>query len=176
MRTVLAGFAVVLAASWLGVSCSSSPSNNPGTGTGGSSGSGTGGASAGSGGASAGTGGSGAGECMVPKLVRDNTTVACGNCLQARCCAKINACWASPDCLNIYKCQSSCYDGRSPDGGILPEDDAGVRNDAGNIPRDQCAEDCVNVANKPAVDLFKPMEECWIGFLPGQCGEDDVCD
>ena len=179
MRKVLAGFVVIAAASVLAVGCGSSGGSS---GSGGTTGGGTGGTTGGGSGGTTGGGGT-TGSCTLPAKV--NTFVneevefptMCRSCLETNCCAPVTACANNADCWAIMVCQSNCYSGIGADGGTVPEDDGSVKNDGGNFPRDQCAEDCAANASQAAQDLFDPMDTCWNGPIPGtQCGASTVCD
>jgi hypothetical protein len=178
MRRVVAGFVVLVAASWIAVSCSSG--GGGGAGSGGSNGGGSGGTSGGSGG-SANGGATGdnamcAATAGLPKLWRDETPNAdCTNCLLNNCCTVIQACSNNDGCRGIFACQVACYSGTGPDGAVLPDDDAGT-DDAGNTARDNCAENCLKAATQAAQDLFEPANDCFNGLLPNQCGKPEVCD
>ena len=188
MRRVVAGFVVLVAASWIAVSCSSGGGGG-GAGSGGATGGGTGGTSGGGSGGTTGggSGGSAAGGATgdnaacaatagLPKVWRDETPgTDCTTCLLNNCCTVIQACSNNDGCRAIFSCQAACYSGIGPDGSALPGDDAGT-DDAGNTAQDNCAENCFKAGPQASKDLFEPADECFNGLLPNQCGKPEVCD
>jgi len=75
----------------------------------------------------------------------------CTTCLeQHNCCAAADACLADPGCLKYANCMNSCYNGLSPDGGMLP--------DASQGAEDTCANACPLSGN--SMTLYSAFSNC----------------
>jgi hypothetical protein len=145
--TVLSGLAAA-------AGCSSKTSTS---GTGADSGGGGSGSGSSSGSASSSSGSSGSdsgGNCTIGVVFGNLTCPECATCLsRTPCCDLINNCLADQSCLFTLTCQSNCFNGVSPDGGMF---------DASGANADPCVAEC------PGGDagVFTAQDNCQNTGLP----------
>jgi hypothetical protein len=161
-----------------GGSTSSSGSGSGGSTSGGSTsgGSTSGGSTSGgsSGGSSGGTASSSGGDggssgCTLSTAAANAAGCPlCVTCEQTMmgCCPIVNACLADPGCAAIVSCQSSCYSGVGPDGGMF---DASL-DDAGGGPAADCANNCTLMdAGATGNTKFTAYDNCNSNVCGTQC-------
>jgi hypothetical protein len=83
----------------------------------------------------------------------------CAVCWQTYCCQQSNDCLNDPACNALLACQSSCYNGTGPDGGVVDVDASTELPDGGELDDpDYCA--YTTCLPEDAGALYNGLQDC----------------